>query len=616
MSFDLAGKDDDFEFTNLRSLFSKPDFEKLFPIYADSLRPIAPNLPENAYPTKPAIDITPPKKVDSLYFTYHGDSISRILQEKPDKDNGSNNWAVAGSKTKSGRPIICNDPHLGLNLPSLWFEMQLTTPDFSVYGVSFPGSPNIIIGFNNYIAWAVTNAGRDVKDYYEIKFRDSHMNDYWYDGEYTRASKRPEVIKIKGKEPIIDTVTYTNFGPVMYDNQYKADTNSIKYLAVRWKAHDPSNEGFTFYGLNHARNYEDYLSAIKNFTCPAQNFLFASKSGDIAIWQQGEFPAKWRRQGDFIMPGTDSNFSWKGIIPQQQNPHLVNPSRGFCSSANQASTDSTYPYYLGNVFPVYRGYIINRKLSRMQGITTEDMRAMQTDNYNVKAEFARDLLLRTPVDQLNEDERKYFQVFRMWMLRNDPPERGATIFSLWWKELEFAVWGDEFSQSKLPLSWPPENVLVESLHKDSAYKFIDDVTTSQKETLQDVLVESLKKASIKLKQLEKEGKLEWGKYKDTRVQHLLRQTAFSRLHLPIGGGSGIINATKEDHGPSWRMVVELTDDVEAWGVYPGGQSGNPGSKYYDTFVDNWAGGKYYRLWVMKLNEQNDKRVVGRLSFSK
>jgi penicillin G amidase len=158
--------------------------------------------------------------------------------------------------------------------------------------------------------------------------------------------------------------------------------------------------------------------------------------------------------------------------------------------------------------------------------------------------------------------------------------------------------------------------LIESIHKDSTYKFIDDIGTPEKESLDGVLVRSLRKATTRLKALEKEGKLEWGKYKDTRVNHLLRQTAFSRLHLPIGGGAGIINATKEDHGPSWRMVVELTDDVEAWGVYPGGQSGNPGSKYYDSFVDNWATGKYYRLWVMKPGEQNDKRVIAKLSFSK
>jgi len=149
----------------------------------------------------------------------------------------------------------------------------------------------------------------------------------------------------------------------------------------------------------------------------------------------------------------------------------------------------------------------------MEGISAEDMKTMQTDNYNVKAEFARDILLRTPVSELNDDERKYFQLFRMWMLRNDPAERGATIFTLWWRELEGTVWGDEFSRSNLPLSWPSENILIESIHKDSTYKFIDDISTPEKESLDGVLVRSLRKATTKLKALEKEGKLEWAKYK-------------------------------------------------------------------------------------------------------
>src|SRR5947209_710695 len=204
------------------------------------------------------------------------------------------------------------------------------------------------------------------------------------------------------------------------------------------------------------------------------------------------------------------------------------------------------------MFPVYRAYTINRKLSHMNEITTDDMKAMQTDNYNVKAEFARDILLRTPADRLNEDERKYLQLFRMWNLRNDPSERGATIFYIWWRELELAVWQDEFLQSRLPLPWPEENVLIESLHKDSAYKFIDDIRTPEKESLADVLVSSLKYATSKLKQAEKDGKLEWAKYKDTHVQHLLRQPALSRLHLPIGGGSGIINRSEERRvGKEW-----------------------------------------------------------------
>ncbi|ULQ57797.1 penicillin acylase family protein [Flavihumibacter rivuli] len=617
MSYDLAGHEDDLEFSNARSYFSKADFEKLYYYLADSLKPIVPNTPETAYPTTGAVDLTPPADADSLYFAYKNDSLTRVDPNKPNPENGSNNWAVGGSKTSSGRPILANDPHLGLNMPALWFEMQITTPQFSAYGATFPGSPNVIIGFNQDISFGFTNAGRDVKDYYSIEFRDSNMDSYLFNGEWKQADKRIEVIKVKGKPDFYDTVAYTIYGPVMYDHSFKASEKDNQYLAVRWKAHDPSNEGVTFYGLNHAKNYDDYLAAIKNFTCPGQNCLFASKTGDIAIWQQGEFPAKWRRQGDFIMPGKDSSYMWRGMIPQEENPHMINPSRGYVSSANQLSVDGTYPYYTGTVFPIYRGLIINRMLEGLNQITPEDMMEMQVDNYNVKAEFARDVLIRTPEASLGAVAKKYFEIWKAWDLRNDVDSKGATVFNLWWGALEQSVWKDEFDKAGLPVPWPNEYALVESLKRDSAYSFIDDINTGEVEKLEDILALSLTSVADSLAKIEASGRLEWAKFKDTKVNHLLKvMDPLSRLHLPVGGGRGIINATNHDHGPSWRMVVHMTDEIEAYGVYPGGQSGNPGSRFYDSFVDQWAAGKYYKLWFMKPGEKNDPRVKWKMTFYK
>lgn len=615
MSYDLAGFDEDLEYTNAMNVFSVTDFETLFPAFQDSLRPVVPNSIENPYPLQAAFDLSVSSAADSLYFAYPKDTITNILP-KPDKNNGSNNWAVSTSKTAGGNPILCNDPHLGLNLPSLWYEMQLSTPNFNAYGVTFPGAPNVVIGFNDSIAFGFTNAGRDVKDYYEIKFKDAGMNEYWFDSAWLKTTKREEIINVRGKAVLKDTVVYTLFGPVIYDHNFPAAEGNKKYYAVKWKAHDPSNETMIFYKLNRAKNYNDYTEAIKYLTCPGQNPVFACKNGDIAIWQQGDFPAKWRRQGDFIMPGYDSSYLWKGIIPQPENPHMLNPSRGYVSSANQLSVDTSYPYYTGNSFPVYRGYIINRRLYEMSNISIEDMKRLQTDNYNVKAEFAKDILLKTDESKLSADEKKYFDIYKAWNLRNDTAEKGATVFTIWWKELEKSIWLDEMDKDSLPLPWPNEATLVESLHKDSVYHFLDNINTPAKETLEDNLLASLKKATDRLKKIEAEGKLEWAKFKDTKVQHLLKIPAFSWLHLPVGGGVGIINATKEDHGPSWRMVIQLSKATEAWGVYPGGQSGNPGSKYYDNFIDTWVKGEYYKLWVMKKSEAADKKVKYVMKFGK
>ncbi|MBS1565903.1 MAG: penicillin acylase family protein, partial [Bacteroidetes bacterium] len=398
MAYDLAGRESDFEMTAARNVFSKIDFDLLNPLRQDSLDPI---IPHDSVVT-PRIKTVVPASADSLYFTYsHDSTILPAEPTRPDPANGSNNWAVSGKTTKSRYPILCNDPHLSLNLPSIWFEMQIETPSFNVYGVSFPCAPGIIIGFNDHCAFGVTNAGRDVRDYYSVEFKDSTRSAYLYNGEWKPTEFRYETIKVKGQPDYIDTVAYTVWGPVMFEPRFPGKGKG--YYACRWKAHDPSNEMKMFHQLDRAKDYNEYVDAIKNLHTPGQNCVFAAKNGDVAMWCQGEFPAKWKRQGDFIMPGTDSSYQWQGIIPQEENPHVLNPERGFVSSANQMPADTTYPYYLGGSFPNYRVISINKRLDALQNITPQDMMQLQTDNFNVFAEMAKPVLVKyMPESQLNE----------------------------------------------------------------------------------------------------------------------------------------------------------------------------------------------------------------------
>ncbi len=621
MTYDLAGYENDFEYTNARSVFGLKDFELMYPIGQDSLDPI---VPKGTVYAKPKLEVKIPVSADSLYFNKNDSA--EILHDKPNKENGSNNWAVSGKKTKSGKPILCSDPHLGLNFPSIWYEMQISTPEFSAYGVSCPASPGILIGFNDSIAFGETNAERDVRDYYEIKFHDESMKEYWFNGEWKQTDFRYEHIAVKNKPEVIDTIAYTVFGPVMYDKKFRGarkdgmpgDRTDGKYYAVRWKGNDPSNELMAFNRLDHAKNYKEYSEAIKWMHTPGQNFVFASKNGDVAIWDQGEFPAKWKHQGEFIMPGIDSTYLWQGNIPQDENPHLINPERGFVSSANQLPADpAAYPYYLGGSFPPYRGLIINRFLSKMENISPDDMKKLQTENYNVFAEMAVPLFLKyVKTESFNEQEKKYFGLLKSWNLRDDIGEQGATVFTEAWDYFEKEVWYDDMTKTTLPMVHPVESVLLEALLKDTAFKFLDDIRTPQKETLSDEITNGFIKAAAALKILESEGRLDWEKAKDTRVMHLAKLAPFSHLHLSTGGGRHCINATSEDHGPSWRMIVSLTDKTEAYGVFPGGESGNPGSPYYDTFVDKWAKGEYYPLWFMNKTETGDKRVKYKMEFGK
>ena len=614
MTNDLAGYDRDFEFTHALQALGEENFRMLFPELADSLSPVVPKgtpfAKVNATPASPA-------DADSAYFG-RGDSAAVTPAFKPDPANGSNNWAVSGTRTRSGRPILSNDPHLRLSLPAIWYEMQIHVPGFNAYGVSFPGIPGIVIGFNEDIAFGFTNSGRDVKDYYRIRFRDESKDAYWFDGGWREADRRIERIRVKGSPDVLDTVSYTVFGPVVYDRGMDPKGTGGGSYALRWVAHDTSNVLKMWYQLNRARNYTDYLEAIRHFNAPGQNMLFASRSGDIALWQQATFPLRWEGQGLFVMPGEDSSYMWKGYIPMEENPHVLNPVEGYISSANQRAADSTYPYFIPGQYDVYRGVIINRRLAAMDSVTPEDMMRLQNDNYNVFAEYARPILLANVDTQAAEPAGRYYiEMLRNWNLLNDPDQKGATVFTHWWDSLQQVVFHDELNANGKPVIRPERFVLLEGLLRDTAYRFLDDVRTEGREDLRWAVTTALQRARRALDSLEKDQSLAWGRYKNTTVYHLLRNSTmpFARKGLMIGGGVNIINATTHDHGPSWRMVVHLTDPIEAYAVYPGGQDGNPGSTYYDSFIDTWTKGEYYRIWFMKPEDRSSVKVKWRMTFA-
>jgi penicillin amidase len=615
MSKDLAGYERDLEFTNAKSVFSLSDMAQLYPEVADSTIPI---VPKGTAFAAPGIVPVKPASADSLYFG--NDTTLKVVETaKPERTNGSNNWALSGSRTASGAPILANDPHLTLSLPSIWYEMQITTSTMNVYGATFPGSPSVIIGFNDHIAFGFTNAMRDVKDYYAVRFKDASKKEYWYNGAWTPTRLKVEEVKIKGSPTLLDTVAYTVFGPVMYDESFTNDVTGTKAIAVRWTAHEPSNEGAAWFKLDRAKNYNDYLAAIKGFVCPGQNMLFASKTGDIAIWQQGRFPARWEGQGSFIMPGEDSSYAWQGFIPEDENPHVMNPAEGFIQSANQRPVDGSYPYFIPGNYVVPRGVTIYNELNNLQGATPQHMMALQQSYYSSIAADAVPLLVKY-IDQtsLTEKGRSYLAELQQWDFRATADSRAATIYQAWLDSLKSHIWNDEFSRIQKPQVRPDEETLVELLWRDSVSKFIDDIRTPAVETIAQQITASFIAAANELAMEEPKNGLVWWKHKEPAINHLLREALlpFGRQGLQVGGMGNTPNAITKTHGPSWRMIVHLTADTEAYGIYPGGQSGNPGSRFYQNFIDDWTVGKYYKLWVMKPSEADDMRVLGTMTFSK
>ncbi|MBD0332081.1 MAG: penicillin acylase family protein, partial [Chitinophagaceae bacterium] len=332
--------------------------------------------------------------------------------------------------------------------------------------------------------------------------------------------------------------------------------------------------------------------------------------------QQAKFPARWEGQGLYLMPGDDTNYMWQGFIPQQENPHIINPASGFIQSANQRPVDSTYPYFIPGNYITARGRIIAKRLEQMQQITPKDMMQLQNDYYSITAANIIPLFLKyLDVHNLNGTENKYLNEVRQWNFNATPDSKATTIYQAWLDTLSVIIWSDEFAGVQQPNTRPDEETLIEALLKDSSYKYIDNISTSQVETITQQVTYAFKLA---VAALDKDpDHLIWWKHKNPTILHLLRNsvTSWARTGLHVGGWSNTINAVTTTHGPSWRMIVHLTKPIEAYGVYPGGQSGNPASKYYDNFIDTWVNGKYFRLWMMKETEAKDKRIKWKMTFT-
>lgn len=592
MSNMLTGRDYDFEYTNALQFLDPATFELL---YADFPAGIDPIIPAGTPFTKSLAN-------DSSASTQSLSTQQPFIPspfEKPEANLGSNNWAVSPAKSATGKPLLCNDPHLGLRLPSIWYQLQMNAPGVNVYGVTIPGAPGITIGFNENIAWGVTNGSMDVKDWYRTAFKDASQNEYLFDGKYLPSKKIVEEIKIRDGETFYDTVAYTRHGPVVYDADFKFHDNPSP-LALRWTAHDASNEMKTFYLLNRAKNYDDYIRALNYYECPGQNFVFASADGDIAIKEQGKFILRKPNEGKYIQDGTTSATEWRGFIPFADNPHVKNPPRGFVSSANQHPTDTTYPYYYHGIYEYYRNRRINNVLSSKEKFSAEDLMQLQNDNYNLMASEALPYML-TKIDPatFSEQENTAFKELAAWNYYNDKDLVAPTYFTRWWEKFYELLWDEFFPEEKKGLTAPDYYRTVNYIITAPENALTDNKETPAKETLNDLLAESFKTSVAELDKWSDstQQSLAWADYKGTRLAHWLPIEAFYEKNLAIGGNLHIVNATSKTHGASWRMVVE--PGGQAWGIYPGGQSGNPGSPFYSSFTGKWVKGEYNTLLFLK-----------------
>ncbi|MEZ4755635.1 MAG: penicillin acylase family protein [Flavobacteriales bacterium] len=583
----LSGWDRDVEDTHARARLGAVLHELLYPARPPG---VVPTVPTDSTWNFTAAPTPAPASYDPV----------KVLQRdghRSDPTNGSNNWAVHGSRTANGHALLANDTHLGLNFPPIWFPVQLATPDHRVFGFTIPGACGVIIGHNEHAAFGVTNAPRDTRDWYHITWQDDRRLAYRDGDAWRPATIKVERIQVRDAADVVDSVRITHHGPVMYDEHF-GDVPARAQLALRWMGHEPSLTQKALYLNNRVKSHADHVEALRYFSAPAQNWVFASTRGDISMRIQGTFPNKWPDQGRFILDGADPAHAWQGFIPFEHTATQVNPARGFVSSANQHSVDEGYPYWFYNAhLEYYRNRTINTTLSEERKWTVDDVQRLQHSGLDLRAREALTVLLPL-VDQarLNAEGRSVYEQLERWDHHARHNGEEAALFQLWYDSLRVDLWE--------PLQQPPL-AFGEPTPYNTNRILGDSTLRAQVEAALDVNVRAIvnNTFSALVNERKEQGVRTWGQVNNARVMHLARIPALSREALPVDGCGTAVNAQRGNHGPSQRFVVELSDPPKAWFQLPGGVNGNPGDIHYDDLLQEWLTPTYRPVLFLATAEE-------------
>jgi penicillin amidase len=361
---------------------------------------------------------------------------------------------------------------------------------------------------------------------------------------------------------------------------------------------------------------EESIDALSTFKAPGQNYAVIDSTGDIAMIVAGKLPVRWSGQGFTLSDGASAAYEWDQWIPYEHMPLEVNPERGYVASANQWVVDEAYPYDIGNRFAAFeRGARLDDVLGEASGWTLQDMMELQLDNANYLAEVTMPTvldMLEAQRSQLSDLEGEALDAWLEWSYQNDAEEMGPSLWSRFWPAFRGAVWDDEYDVVDAPMLKPTRDLTAELLVDQPGSSFFDDVATDDRvESSRDQVLRAFQEAVATLEEEALEAAMPaiapddpktwlWAHFGDVHVPHLAQIDALGRFNLGSSGGDESVNAVDEDNGPSWRMVVELSPEgPTAYGVFPGGPSGNPGSALYDSDVDRWAEGGYHKLELLQ-----------------
>lgn len=636
MSQSLSGNFfDDAERVATRQALTPEVYQLLFPKHLPEEEPVVPDaaLAKGKRPGEAATLLTPTGKIQSLTATasptHPAPAASQTLTAStqrttsdhaytlmpPHPGNGSNNWAVNARRSNTGYPMLASDPHLALTLPSIWYEVQIHLPQTNARGVSLPGAPGIMIGYNDYVAYGETNVGQDVTDWFKIDWVDSTRTEYRLDGKVVAAKIRTDTIAVAGEKDVILQTPYTVFGPVPYTDGPYAD-HAMRYLAHDVVGKDLRSHSTVgaFLRLMQAEDYTDYEEALRGHVDPAQNFVYADRYDNIAIRPNGFFPVRGSgADGGTPFPGDSEAYNWQGYVPFERRPVHYNPARNYVSSANQISTGPNYPYPYTGKFDEYRGRFINRHIEREGVLNQRAMKELQLNSYSLQAEELTPLLLtRLNRSQLTDESARLFRLIADWNYRYEGESRAATLFEAWKKKV-YRLTFDELNPKEGDFLQPDVRVWTELIRRDPRHPIFDiDTTANFKETAATLVQRAFDELAE-----DYEGTLPepWAEARNSRVRHLGAIPGFGSKLIRTGGGRSSPRVLIGNHGASWRMVVELGKHPRAWGSLPGGASGQAGSEAYDNGLDDWINGRYHELVRWRDWEEAENKSVGRWEFN-
>ena len=527
---------------------------------------------------------------------------------------GSNNWVVSGARSESGKPLLANDPHLGLTAPPVWYFAQLSAPGLKVIGATLPGAPGVILGRNERIAWGFTSTGPDVQDLY-IEKLDAAGG--YLAPEGARAFEViEETIKVKGAESEKLRIRISRHGPVISDVMRTAEelTPRGHVIAFAWTAlaeDDRSMQAAMKFAR--AREWDGFLAAARDFQSPQQNIVYADIEGNIGFIAAGRVPH--RKPGNDLKgmapaPGWQEKYDWAGSIPFEQLPRSFNPESGAIVTANQRITPPGYPHFLSSDWqPPYRADRIQQLLDATPKHTANSFARIQAD---VVSLAMRELLPRLLATRPRSKEaRKALALLAKWDGAMAPERTEPLIAWAWWRELTRAIYADELG-SAFRQNWLARAVFLGNvLSGDAAHAlWCDDVRTPAVETCEEVLALSLEAALADLGRRygSDPARWRWGEAHRARHEHrpFGRQPLLARLFditVPSPGDTYTVNVGRNNmndeaqpfanrHAASLRAIYDLSDLEKSLYIHSGGQSGNILSDHYKAFSEAWARNEY------------------------